>query len=336
MGPQDTANFIQCLESCGLRFLDDEHNAIDIVVVDMLGGPTTRCDWITFDSAKDGPRCWLRGTNPGRLSKPYHEDDMDQNKTPKQKTFSFGGCEFGATSPNIAELSPDTPMFNIAVPFEEALKLHLAIGECIRKLNSYKRSTKAGKRSALNIAIHLAKQRITINETNRQPKTPAKVPQTHEPAAASDPHNLNRFVEAQAGDPKQGLGDYAQALREIRSGRKKSHWIWYIFPTFAGLWTSKRSKRYSIKSIAEAKAYLAHPVLGPRLGECAEAMLGVEGRSAFEIFGSPDDRKVRSCATLFEFVSPQGSVFERLISKCYGGERGGKTLRQLEMASEAK
>jgi uncharacterized protein (DUF1810 family) len=120
---------------------------------------------------------------------------------------------------------------------------------------------------------------------------------THEPAGASDPHNLNRFVQAQAGDPKQALGDYEQALREIRSGRKKSHWIWYIFPQFAGLWTSKRSKRYSIKSIAEAKAYLAHPVLGPRLRECTEAVLGVEGRSAFEIFDSPDDKKVRSCAT---------------------------------------
>jgi len=159
---------------------------------------------------------------------------------------------------------------------------------------------------------------------------------THEPAGASDPHNLNRFVQAQAGDPKQALGDYEQALREIRSGRKQSCWMWYIFPTFTGLWTSKMSKRYSIKSIAEAKAYLAHPVLGPRLRECTEAVLGVEGRSADEIFGSPDVKKLRSCATLFAFVSPGGSVFERLIAKYYRGERGGKTLRLLEMASEVK
>jgi uncharacterized protein (DUF1810 family) len=159
---------------------------------------------------------------------------------------------------------------------------------------------------------------------------------THEPAGACDPHNLNRFVQAQAGDPKQTLGNYEQALREIRSGRKESHWMWYIFPTFAGLWTSERSKRYSIKSIAEAKAYLAHPVLGPRLRECTEAVLGIEGRTAFEIFGSPDDKKLRSCATLFAFVSPGGSVFERLIAKYYRGERGGKTLRLLEMASEVK
>jgi uncharacterized protein (DUF1810 family) len=159
---------------------------------------------------------------------------------------------------------------------------------------------------------------------------------THEPAGASDPHNLNRFVQAQAGDPKQALGDYEQALREIRRGRKRSHWMWYIFPQFAGLWTSKRSQWYSIKSIAEAKAYLAHPVLGPRLRECTAAVLGVEGRSAFEIFGSPDDKKLRSCATLFAFVSPGESVFERLIAKYYRGERGGKTLRLLEMASEAE
>jgi uncharacterized protein (DUF1810 family) len=158
----------------------------------------------------------------------------------------------------------------------------------------------------------------------------------HEPAGASDPHNLNRFVRAQAGDPKQGLGDYEQALREIRSGRKRSHWMWYVFPTFAGLWTSERSTRYSIKSIAEAKAYLAHPVLGPRLRECTDAVLGVEGRSAVEIFGSPDVKKLRSCATLFAFVSPGEPVFERLIAKYYRGERGGKTLRLLAMASDVK
>jgi uncharacterized protein (DUF1810 family) len=159
---------------------------------------------------------------------------------------------------------------------------------------------------------------------------------THEPAGASDPHNLNRFVQAQAGDPKQVLGGYEQAILEIRSGRKKSHWMWYIFPTYNGLWTSAMSKQYSIKSLAEAKAYLAHPVLGPRLRECTEAVLGVEGRSAVEIFGSIDVKKLRSCATLFAYVSPHGLVFQRLIDKYYPGERAGKTLRLLEMASEVK
>jgi uncharacterized protein (DUF1810 family) len=152
---------------------------------------------------------------------------------------------------------------------------------------------------------------------------------TNEPAGASDAHNLNRFLQAQEDD-------YAQALAEIRSGRKQSHWMWYIFPQFDGLGFSSTSKRYSIKSVAEAKAYLAHPVLGPRLRECAEAVLDVEDRSAFEIFGSPDDIKLRSCATLFACVSPEGSVFERLIDKYYRGERDGKTLRLLETASELK
>src|SRR5262249_59196898 len=121
-------------------------------------------------------------------------------------------------------------------------------------------------------------------------------------------------------------------LGEIRSGRKQSHWMWYIFPQFDGLGFSSTSQRYSIKSVAEAKAYLAHPVLGPRLRECAEAVLGVEGRSAFEIFGSPDDMKLRSSATLFAAVSPPGSVFERVLAKYYGGEADAPTLRLMGAA----
>jgi uncharacterized protein (DUF1810 family) len=93
---------------------------------------------------------------------------------------------------------------------------------------------------------------------------------------------------------------------------------------------------YSIKTVAEARAYLAHPILGPRLRECVEAVLGVEERSAFEIFGSPDDKKLRSCATLFAYVSPEEQVFERLIGKYYQGKRGGNTLRLLEIASGIK
>ncbi len=111
-----------------------------------------------------------------------------------------------------------------------------------------------------------------------------------------DPHDLNRFVQAQAGV-------YDQALAEIRSGRKRSHWIWFVLPQFDGLGFSSTSKHYAIKSIAEAKAYLSHPVLGPRLVECAEAALSVQGRTAHEIFGSPDDMKLRSCATLFANVA---------------------------------
>ena len=122
-------------------------------------------------------------------------------------------------------------------------------------------------------------------------------------------------------------GDYDQALAEIRSGRKRSHWIWYIFPQFAGLGLSATSRDYAIASVAEAEAYLTHPVLGPRLLTCAEAALAIEGRSAAEIFGSPDDMKLRSCATLFASVSPAGSVFHRLIEKYYAGQPDERTLR---------
>jgi uncharacterized protein (DUF1810 family) len=151
----------------------------------------------------------------------------------------------------------------------------------------------------------------------------------NEPGGAGDPHNLHRFVQAQAED-------YEPALAEIRSGRKQSHWMWYIFPQFDGLGFSSTSKRYAIKSAAEARAYLDHPVLGPRLRECAEAVLGVEGRSASEIFGSPDDMKLRSCATLFAHVSAAGSVFDQLLDKYYQGVRDSQTLRLLGIAPEAK
>jgi uncharacterized protein (DUF1810 family) len=144
----------------------------------------------------------------------------------------------------------------------------------------------------------------------------------------ADPYGLSRFVQAQEGD-------YEQALLEIRSGRKSSHWMWYIFPQYDGLGSSAISKRYAIRSRAEAEAYLRHPVLGPRLLECAEAALAVEGRSAAEVFGFPDDLKLRSCATLFAFVSPTGSVFERLLEKYFGGERDDKTLHLVGARGEA-
>lgn len=144
---------------------------------------------------------------------------------------------------------------------------------------------------------------------------------------AEDPYLLRRFVEAQRND-------YEEALFEIKSGRKRSHWMWYVFPQFDGLGYSSTSKWYAIKSLDEAKAYLAHPVLGPRLIECAEAALAVEGRSAHEIFGSPDELKLRSCATLFACVSPAGSPFERLLGKYFQGRSDEKTLQLLGMAAK--
>ena len=138
-------------------------------------------------------------------------------------------------------------------------------------------------------------------------------------ATPEDPHNVRRFVDVQERD-------YEQALSEIRSGRKRSHWMWYVFPQFAGLGMSATSQHYAVKSLAETEAYLAHPVLGPRLMECVEAVLAIEGRSAFEILGSPDDMKLRSCATLFARVSPEASVFHRLIDKYFDGQPDARTL----------
>lgn len=139
---------------------------------------------------------------------------------------------------------------------------------------------------------------------------------------ADDPYDLRRFVQAQEDD-------FDQALSELRSGRKRSHWMWYIFPQFAGLGFSSTSKLYAIKSIEEAKAYLSHALLGTRLLACAEATVRIEGKSAHEIFGSPDDMKLRSCATLFASISPAGSVFHQLLDKYFHGERDDKTLRLL-------
>jgi uncharacterized protein (DUF1810 family) len=148
------------------------------------------------------------------------------------------------------------------------------------------------------------------------------------PSGDDDPHDLGRFVQAQEKN-------YAQVLTELHSGRKQSHWMWYIFPQFDGLGHSSMSQRYSIKGVAEAEAYLRHPTLGPRLVECCTAALQIEGRSAHEIFGSPDDLKLRSCATLFATVSPAGSAFDRLLDKYFNGSRDDKTLRLLDAASES-
>jgi len=149
---------------------------------------------------------------------------------------------------------------------------------------------------------------------------------SHDEHQVSDPYDLARFVHAQEDD-------YDRALAEIRSGRKQSHWMWYIFPQFAGLGFSSMSSRYAIQSLAEAKAFLAHPVLGPRLLACAEAVVSIDGRSATDIFGSPDDMKLCSSATLFACVSSPGSVFDRVLDKYYQGTRDDKTLRLLNLRS---
>jgi uncharacterized protein (DUF1810 family) len=138
-----------------------------------------------------------------------------------------------------------------------------------------------------------------------------------------DPHDLERFVHAQRDT-------YAQALAELRAGRKRSHWMWFVFPQLAGLGHSGMARRYAIASLDEARAYLAHPVLGPRLVECARALLAIEGRTATQVLGSPDDLKLRSCATLFECVAPPGSPFAAVLDRFCGGGRDAATLALLD------
>ncbi len=138
----------------------------------------------------------------------------------------------------------------------------------------------------------------------------------HGPARVDDPYDLARFVQAQ-------VDDYERALGELEAGRKRSHWMWYIFPQLERAGLSETSRRYALRSAEEATAYLRHPVLGPRLRTCAEAVLAVEGRSAHEIFGHPDDLKLRSCASLFASISPVGSVFHRLLERYFPDQDGG-------------
>ena len=135
----------------------------------------------------------------------------------------------------------------------------------------------------------------------------------------ADPYDLQRFIDAQQRD-------YRTALDEIGAGRKRSHWMWYIFPQYHGLGFSPTSVHFAIKSADEARAYLAHPVLGAGLRECVDALLSLDGRSAHEIFGSPDDLKLRSSMTLFAQVSPAGSIFEQVIDRYYDGKPDRKTI----------
>lgn len=151
-------------------------------------------------------------------------------------------------------------------------------------------------------------------------------------ACAMDPYDLNRFVQAQAKN-------YGQVCAELKAGKKKSHWIWYIFPQIAGLGKSDTSKLYAIKSVDEAREYLAHPVLGKRLKECTEILLAFKGRSARDIFGD-DEKKVRSSLTLFDQVSKEsGSVFARALDTYFHGKGDTQTcvlLKNLEQPAVPK
>ncbi|MCK1654267.1 DUF1810 domain-containing protein [Bradyrhizobium sp. 149] len=137
----------------------------------------------------------------------------------------------------------------------------------------------------------------------------------------TDPFDLIRFVRAQ--DPV-----YRDIQGELIRGRKQSHWMWFVFPQIAGLGFSAMSQRYAIASRAEAKAYLGHPILGPRLIECTRLVLAVEGRTINAILGAPDDTKFRSSMTLFDAVSDE-PVFDEALARFFSGERDGATLEIL-------
>ncbi len=142
--------------------------------------------------------------------------------------------------------------------------------------------------------------------------------------AHDDAFDLTRFVSAQQNT-------YDTALSEVAEGRKSSHWMWYIFPQLRGLGFSSTAQYYGITGEAEAAAYLAHDILGPRLITICEAALSVDGRSATEIFGKPDDMKLQSCATLFAHVSNDDSVFHKLLEKYFDGKTDPRTLSLLDI-----
>ena len=143
-------------------------------------------------------------------------------------------------------------------------------------------------------------------------------------AGRADPFDLNRFISAQDEI-------YNRVLEELKSGVKRSHWMWFVFPQIVGLGQSPTAQYYAIKSLEEAREYLNHSILGARLSECAETVLAIKGRSASEIFGYPDDLKLKSSMTLFASVETSNSIFVRVLDKYFQGERDVRTLQLLEM-----
>ena len=135
-------------------------------------------------------------------------------------------------------------------------------------------------------------------------------------------YDLSRFLEAQKNS-------YDTALREIRAGRKRSHWMWYIFPQIRGLGYSAMARHYAIRDLGEACEYVQHPVLGPRLIEISEALLSLDESDPRRVMGSPDDLKLRSCMTLFQSAAPDQPVFGKVLDKFYDGQPDGRTLEIL-------
>jgi uncharacterized protein (DUF1810 family) len=133
------------------------------------------------------------------------------------------------------------------------------------------------------------------------------------------PNNLNRYIDAQENK-------YQDAFDEIQNGRKESHWMWYVFPQISGLGRSELAIYYAIKDLEEAQDYLEHPVLGPRLINISKLLLGIKGKTAYEIFGSPDDMKLRSCMTLFSSLINTDPVFQQVLDAYFEGKKDERTL----------
>ncbi len=145
-----------------------------------------------------------------------------------------------------------------------------------------------------------------------------------------DPYRLERFVAAQDAG-----GTYERAVAELRAGAKRGHWMWFVFPQVAGLGFSAMSQRYAIASLAEARAYLAHPVLGPRLVECGRILAATKGKSAAAIFGDIDAMKLRSSITLFTAAAPNEPVFREVLEKYFGAQPDDATLERLALRANA-
>ena len=142
------------------------------------------------------------------------------------------------------------------------------------------------------------------------------------PVVTDDPYRLSRFVAAQTDT-------YAQALTELRAGRKTSHWMWFVFPQVAGLGRSSTAQHYAVSGLDEARAYLAHPVLGPRLVEAARALADLPGSDAARVLGSTDAMKLRSSMTLFAHADPAQPVFRAVLEQYFGGEEDPATTSRL-------
>ncbi|MCG3148588.1 MAG: hypothetical protein PCFJNLEI_02033 [Verrucomicrobiae bacterium] len=189
-----------------------------------------------------------------------------------------------------------------------------------RPLKDYEKTfiTSRGGFIALEMIHDTVKAAASKEELEKYLASEQPKPTTANP----DPYNLDRFILAQEQV-------YDTALEELQSGQKETHWMWFIFPQIAGLGVSSTSTHYAIKSLDEARAYLQHPVLGTRLRVCANTVLKINGRTASDIFGYPDDLKLKSSMTLFEAAAVSDSAFAQVLAKYFNGERDEKTLQIL-------